>query len=82
MSTDTYLELGRIFADFLDRGRTVYEGSPAGTANGAVPTTEPVVVTGAAVGLPGVPRMFDDENLSKILAGQQFIDTIPHKLRQ
>ena len=50
-------------------------------ANGSA-THEPVVMTGAALGLPGVERVFDDENIGRILDGQQFIDTIPHRLRQ
>ena len=41
-----------------------------------------MVVTGAALGLPGVERVFDDENVARILDGQQFIDTIPHRLRR
>ena len=39
-------------------------------------------MTGAALGLPGVERVFDDENIARILDGQQFIDTIPHRLRR
>ena len=39
-------------------------------------------MTGAALGLPGVERVFDDENIGRILDGQQFIDAIPHRLRQ
>ena len=38
---------------------------------------EPVVVTGAALGLPGVEQVFDDDNIARILDGQQFIDAIP-----
>ncbi len=38
-------------------------------------------MTGAALGLPGVERVFDDANVARILDGQQFIDTIPHRLR-
>ncbi|MFZ0159217.1 MAG: beta-ketoacyl synthase N-terminal-like domain-containing protein, partial [Kineosporiaceae bacterium] len=48
----------------------------------AAPSAEPVVITGAALGLPGVPRVFDDENIAKILDGQQFIESIPHRYRQ
>ena len=80
MNPDTYTELGRLFADFLERGRAVYEGG-AQPGPAAVDRT-PVVVTGAALGLPGVPRVFDDENIARILDGQQFIETIPHQLRQ
>ncbi len=87
MSTDRYVELGRLFADVLERGMRVYTGTATAGAGapavtGPVVATEPVVVTGAALGLPGVPRVFDDENIARILDGQQFIDTIPHRLRR
>ena len=41
--------------------------------------TEPVVITGAALGLPGTDHVFDDENVARILSGQQFIDVIPRQ---
>ncbi|MFI7542164.1 SDR family NAD(P)-dependent oxidoreductase [Actinoplanes sp. NPDC049599] len=80
MTTDRYAELGHLFADVLERGMHVY----AGTAPGGPPTAapEPVVITGAALGLPGVDQVFDDDNVGRILAGQQFIDTVPHRLRR
>ncbi len=43
---------------------------------------QPVVITGAALGLPGVDRVFDDENVARILSGQQFIDVIPRQIRR
>ena len=43
---------------------------------------EPVVITGAALGLPGVERTFDDENIARILGGQQFIQSLPQHVRQ
>ncbi len=43
---------------------------------------EGVVVTGAALGLPGMERVFDDENLGRILHGQQLIDVIPSRFRR
>ncbi len=90
MTNDTYLELGRMFAGVLEQGMQLYAGTrpeeataPTGTGSmlSAVPAA-PVVVTGAALGLPGVERVFDDENLQRILDGQEFIDTIPHRHRQ
>ena len=42
----------------------------------------PVVVTGAGIGLPGLARVFDEHALSKLLHGDQFIDSIPVKTRQ
>ncbi|AQZ63239.1 hypothetical protein BKM31_18820 [[Actinomadura] parvosata subsp. kistnae] len=74
----TYTQLGRLFAQTLQQGLAIH----GGTAPQSLPITEPVVVTGAALGLPGVERVFDDENLARILAGQQFIDTIPHRFRR
>ncbi|GAA2208064.1 hypothetical protein GCM10009850_035220 [Nonomuraea monospora] len=74
----TYTQLGRLFAQTLEQGLAIYGGAPPQSA----PTTDPVVVTGAALGLPGVERVFDDDNLARILSGQQFIDTIPHRFRR
>ncbi|MGB8021108.1 MAG: acyltransferase domain-containing protein, partial [Candidatus Nanopelagicales bacterium] len=91
MTTSRYEELGRLFADVLEQGMRVYGGgAPAAPAPSAAPTpapagpvaAEPVTITGAALGLPGVDRVFDDENVARILNGQQFIDTIPRKFRQ
>ena len=42
----------------------------------------PVVITGAALGLPGEGHVFDDENVGRILRGDQFIDVIPTRLRR
>jgi malonyl CoA-acyl carrier protein transacylase/NAD(P)-dependent dehydrogenase (short-subunit alcohol dehydrogenase family)/acyl carrier protein len=41
-----------------------------------------VVVTGAALGLPGEHPVFDDGNVRRILHGEQTIDTIPLRLRR
>ena len=40
-----------------------------------------MVVTGAALGLPGTPNVFDDDNLERILEGQVFVDAIPVRFR-
>ncbi|HEU5469334.1 MAG TPA: acyltransferase domain-containing protein, partial [Actinophytocola sp.] len=80
---DRYSELGHLLADFLERSHAVWSG----TTPAAEPVTrpdvpaEPVVITGAALGLPGTKRVFDDENLARILGGQQFIDLIPQPFR-
>jgi acyl transferase domain-containing protein/NAD(P)-dependent dehydrogenase (short-subunit alcohol dehydrogenase family)/acyl carrier protein len=42
----------------------------------------PVVITGAALGLPGTEHVFDDSNVARILRGDQFIGLIPTRLRQ
>ena len=73
---DRYNELGHLFADVLDRGYEIYRGE-----NGRS-TSEPVVITGAALGLPGTEHIFDDANIGRILRGDQFIDLIPTRFRQ
>jgi acyl transferase domain-containing protein len=97
MSTDRYAELGHLVADIIDQGRRILAGAggsqgfeaapyPAGRPTApdgaAPPSTEPVVITGAALGLPGTERVFDDENIARILSGQQFIDVIPRQVRR
>ncbi len=88
MSTARYEELGRLFAGVLEQGLRVYSGepgtvsAPAGPAGATQISSAPVAVTGAALGLPGVDRVFDDENIAHILDGQQFIDVIPHRFRE
>jgi acyl transferase domain-containing protein/NAD(P)-dependent dehydrogenase (short-subunit alcohol dehydrogenase family) len=72
---DRYNELGRLFADVLDRSYEIYYGRN-GVSNG-----DPVVITGAALGLPGTERIFDDANIGRILRGDQFIDSIPVRFR-
>ena len=76
MSDDRYLELGRLFADTLSRGWQIFHG------HNSRPSTVPVVVTGAALGLPGTEHIFDDRNIARILRGDQFITPIPAHLRQ
>jgi acyl transferase domain-containing protein/NAD(P)-dependent dehydrogenase (short-subunit alcohol dehydrogenase family) len=71
-----YVELGRMFADILDKGYELYRGEkPA-------PAVNPVVITGAALGLPGAEHVFDDANIARLLRGEQFIDAIPVRFRQ
>ncbi len=88
MSTARYEELGRLFAGVLEQGLRVYSGepgthgAPAALAGPTQVSTAPVAITGAALGLPGVDRVFDDENIARILDGQQFIDVIPHRFRE
>ena len=73
---DHYAELGRMFADVLERGWQIYRGGqPA-------PTGVPVAITGAALGLPGTEHIFDDDNIGRILRGEQFIDVVPGRLRR
>ncbi len=69
-----YTELGHLFADVLERGWEIYRGEKPSPV-------EPVVITGAALGLPGTERVFDDGNVARILHGDQFIKPIPPELR-
>ena len=73
---DRYVQLGHLFAEFLERGFQIY--SAAKPARGAIS----VGITGASLGLPGVDRVFDDSNIERILRGDQFIDAIPMHLRR
>ena len=94
MSDDTYRELGQLFARFLDEGRRIYEGGEHQGGEEGRPASAPVVegpeptghvkivVTGAALGLPGVDDVFDDRNVGRILAGESFIDVVPTRLRE
>jgi len=75
-SHDHYLELGRLFAGVLDRGWQIAHGE------NRAPTGSPVVITGAALGLPGTEHIFDDANVGRLLHGDQFIDSIPLRFRQ
>ncbi len=53
----------------------------AAPADEIAPAAEPVVITGAALGLPGAPHVFDDANVARILHGEQGIDVIPTRIR-
>jgi len=73
---DKYAELGHYFAGVLDRGWEIYQGQKPAAK------TEPVVITGAALGLPGTDHIFDDGNVERILRGDQFINLIPPEFRR
>ncbi|MDJ0748980.1 MAG: beta-ketoacyl synthase N-terminal-like domain-containing protein, partial [Woeseiaceae bacterium] len=72
---DAKQELSKLFDEFVARGQQILTGAGAGSA-------EDIVISGAALGLPGTPKVFDDENVSRILHGEQFIDVLPFRLRQ
>ena len=63
-------------------GDTAYPAAAPAASGGApsAPAQEPVVITGAGLGLPGVTPVFDDTNIERILAGQQFITSLPQTL--
>jgi acyl transferase domain-containing protein/acyl carrier protein len=71
---DRFNELGHIFAEVIERGWKVYRGDEN--------SNEPVAITGAALGLPGSGRIFEDDNVARILRGDCFINAIPKDLRQ
>ena len=73
---DHFAERGHYFADVLEKGWQIYHGSDRSSAR------VPVVITGAALGLPGTDHIFDDYNVARLLAGDQFIDLIPTRLRK
>jgi 3-oxoacyl-(acyl-carrier-protein) synthase len=70
------------FSLFLNREITEDESTILQEAGMPPPLSEPVVITGAALGLPGTERVFDDENVARILSGQQFIDVIPRQVQR
>src|SRR4029453_5689128 len=74
----TYAHLGRLFAEFLERGRELM-GVPG---EGVPRRTKPVVITAPARGRPGPERLFDDNNLVRLLGGEQGIDVIPGRVRR
>ncbi|HEY7512899.1 MAG TPA: beta-ketoacyl synthase N-terminal-like domain-containing protein, partial [Vicinamibacteria bacterium] len=74
---NTYEELGHLFAELLERGLEVYGGRPRSDRR----LDEPVVVTGCGLGLPGLPRVFDDSNSGRLLRGETLIDAVPDGLR-
>ena len=41
-----------------------------------------MVITGAALGLPGTDHIFDDGNIARLLNGDQFIAAIPDSFRR
>ena len=68
-------EVGTLFAQFVENAQAVL-GSGRGVDSPSV------VVTGASVGLPGGKAIFRDDNVVRLLRGDQYIDTIPVRSRQ
>ena len=73
---DRYLELGKLFVDFLEQADQRLHAPSGG------PVQKDIWITGAAMGLPGVERVFSDENVKRILRGDQFIGLIPQKYQE
>ena len=74
MNGDHYHELGRFFADVLDRGYEIYRG-PKDVSNGVQWSLREL-----RSGLPGTEHIFDDGNIGRILRGEQFIGPFPQPL--
>jgi hypothetical protein len=88
---DRIMQLGHLFAGVIEQGLRIYAGEPtdspapapaAAADAGRSVDGAPVVITGAALGLPGVDHVFDDANIARILAGQQFITPVSDDVRQ
>jgi len=76
-------DLEQLFAEFLQRGRRLMAARGGDAAGGAgFSIAEPVVITGAALGLPGAELLFDDRNIARLLDGEQEIDVIPSAARR
>ncbi len=90
---DRIMQLGQLFAGVIEQGLRIYGAEPAAATPAPVTTVEPsqggqrrieaepVVITGAALGLPGVDQVFDDANIGRILAGQQLIGSLTPEAR-
>ena len=74
---NAYNDLGRLFADALERGGWQISHGEKPASNRIQ-----VAITGASLGLPGTERVFDDGNIERILRGDQFIAAIPTQFRQ
>ncbi|HUB33837.1 MAG TPA: SDR family NAD(P)-dependent oxidoreductase, partial [Bryobacteraceae bacterium] len=71
-----------MYAAGLGAGRMERKEEAGARPQREQPAFEPVVITGASLGLPGTGRIFDDENAARILNGEQFIDVIPTRFRR
>ncbi len=79
-SGDPIRDLGLLFSEFLEKGMKIHRGEGVAAPAPAAPAEEPVVITGSSLGLPGRPRMFQDDNVAAILRGDQLIGRIPDKI--
>ncbi|ABF39470.1 beta-ketoacyl synthase [Candidatus Koribacter versatilis Ellin345] len=77
LSEDRFSRLGHLVAEFLDRASEMRE-----IPSLAPRSNEPIAITGAALGLPGTDRIFDDSNIARLLRGDQFIDVVPNRFRR
>ncbi len=75
MNGDRYVELGRLFADVLERGWDIYHGQKA-------PRQHNRGHHRRGDGTAGTEHIFDDGNVARILRGDQFIKPIPAEFRR
>jgi len=75
--SNKYEQLGHLLEQFMGQAASIYGGG-----GGDAPVEQPVIITGAGLGLPGGERVFDDENLSRMLRGEQLIGQVPLEQRQ
>ena len=71
-----------LYAAGLGVGQASLPVEPAQDRPGGLSHELPVTITGAALGLPGTGRIFDDGNVARILRGEQSIDVIPTRFRR
>ena len=70
-------ELGKLFAEFMDKSFQVYSRGYDGASAPA-----DICITGASLGLPGVDGVFQDSNVERLLRGDSFINPVPLNLRK
>jgi malonyl CoA-acyl carrier protein transacylase len=70
-----FAEMGRLFADFMEKSFSLYAGDKPEQRR------REAWITGASLGLPGVQGVFNDANVGDILNGKQFIKAIPDKIQ-
>lgn len=76
-------ELAQLLARALGQSGPALTGAAAGPYDRASPPAGSVVITGCGLGLPGPhKRVMDEDNVMRLLRGEQLIDLIPHRARQ
>ncbi len=68
-------EIGQLFSRFMEDAFRVMGG-------GGGVSPDPIVISGAGLGLPGGGSVFSDETVSRLLAGEGGITSVPDDIRQ
>ena len=77
--------LGKALMQFLEQHGTRPQASPQPVPgverrNSLAPPLGSVVITGAGLGLPGAEkRLMDEQNVARLLEGEQFMDLVPER---